>query len=79
MKYAKTAPLWSRIRKLRQKAELSQEGLARKAGITTASIAKIELGGSANPTIRTLARITRALGVSIDGLVEGLFEDDSEH
>jgi predicted transcriptional regulator len=50
----------SEIRKLRQKAGMSQTELARKAGVSQAHIAKIE-SGRVDPRFSTVERILRCL------------------
>ncbi|MBT9151058.1 MAG: hypothetical protein DDT40_01242 [candidate division WS2 bacterium] len=40
------------------------------ADVTYNTIIKIESGGSQNPTIDTLSKITNALGVSVDDLIQ---------
>ena len=57
------------IKKLRKKHKLSQEELAKKAGITYSTLIKIESGANDNPTIKTLKKIADALKVSLDKLV----------
>src|SRR5260221_2414805 len=49
---------------LRDRAGLTQAELARRMGTTQASIARIESGGSV-PTVEMLARLERAMGVSL--------------
>lgn len=62
-------PLASNIKKYRQKSGLSQDQLARKAGIPYSTYLKIESGYTPNPSIQAVASIAEALGVSIDELV----------
>ncbi len=57
------------IKKNRKKHKLSQEELAKKAGITYSTLIKIESGANENPTIKTLMKISNTLGVGIDKLV----------
>ena len=57
------------IKKFRKKAKLSQEALAQKADITYSTLIKIESGANDNPTIKTIVKIAKALGVKIDELV----------
>lgn len=57
----------------RREREWSQEELARRAGMTQAQIAKVE-AGEANPTARTLVKLSIALDCSIADL--WLREDD---
>lgn len=57
------------IRKIRKKQGLTQERLARLAGISNNTLVKIEIGMAKEPTITTMAKIADALHVSIDELV----------
>ncbi len=57
------------IKKLRKKFKLSQEELAKKAGITYSTLIKIESGVNTNPTITTVRKIALALNVGIDNLL----------
>jgi len=52
------------LRRLREDRDLSQETLAFHAGITSGSLARIELGQS-SPAWATVRDVARALGVSI--------------
>jgi putative transcriptional regulator len=61
--------LASNIKKYRQKAGLSQDQLARKAGIPYSTFLKIESGYTPNPSVLAVVSIADALGVSIDELV----------
>lgn len=62
--------LAKKIRELRNKKGLSQERLARVAGVSYNTVVKIESGESKNPTFQTMAGIAKALGVSLDELVK---------
>ena len=55
------------LRRLRGLAGLTQEDLARKAGLTRVSIAAIERG-AANPSLTALSQIAEALGYQIADL-----------
>jgi len=57
------------IKELRKKHKISQEELAKKAGITYSTLIKIESGVNENPTIKTMKKIADALKVSLDELV----------
>lgn len=57
------------ITKLRKKRGLSLPGLAQKAGIGKSLLFKIETSPKANPTLKTLAKISSALGVDVSSLV----------
>lgn len=58
-----------RIKKLRTKAGLTQEGLARKADIPYTTLTKVESGVIKNPSVKVIAKIADALGVSIENLL----------
>lgn len=60
------------IRFYREKAGLSQDGLARSTALTTNTIGNIETGRVPNPSIDTVGRIADALDISIDDLWENL-------
>ena len=62
--------LAKKIRELRNKKGLSQEKLARLAGVSYNTVVKIESGESKNPTFQTMAGIAKALEVSLDELVK---------
>ena len=59
------------IRALRQKRKLSQEKLARLTDISLNTLTKIESGFTKRPSIQTIHKIAKVLGVSLDELVEG--------
>jgi transcriptional regulator with XRE-family HTH domain len=52
------------LRWARHRAGLSQAQLAKRAGVSQQQIAKLERPGS-NPTIETLDRVARALGMRL--------------
>jgi transcriptional regulator with XRE-family HTH domain len=56
------------IRKLRQKKGMSQDRLSKKADLALNTIVKIETGENPNPTVETLEKIAKALGVSVADL-----------
>lgn len=58
------------IKKIRQQKGVSQEKLARCADISLNTLTKIESGFTKYPTIQTVHKITKALGVSLDRIVE---------
>jgi len=57
----------ARLKELRQQADLSQEALARLAGTTASSVAKLERGERA-PSLDLAGRLADALGVTVDEL-----------
>jgi transcriptional regulator with XRE-family HTH domain len=62
--------LSSEIRRLRVQQDMTQERLAKKAGVTQAYIAQLESGLKKNPSLPTLKRLARALGVPVGELLE---------
>jgi len=58
------------IKKLRRAKDLSQDRLSKLADVSYNSIIKLETGGITNPTIETLQKIAKALGVSVDILLK---------
>jgi len=57
------------IRRLRQAKKLSQDRLSKLADLSLNSIVNIESGNNPNPTIETLEKIAKALGVSVGELL----------
>ena len=53
------------VRRLRVRQDLTQEALARRAGVTQGDLSKIESGERPNPSVATLKRLARALGVPV--------------
>jgi len=51
------------IRKLRIKKGMSQDRLSKDADLALNTIVKIETGESPNPTVGTLEKLAKALGV----------------
>lgn len=63
--------LGKNIKKFRIKKKLTQDRLARLADIPYTSITKIETGVIKKPSVQSVAKIAKSLGVSIDALIEG--------
>ena len=59
-----------KIKKYRNKLDISQDRLSKLADVTYNTIIKIESGANKNPTIHTLTKIAKALGVSVDDLLK---------
>ena len=59
------------IKKLREAKGLSQEKLARLADVANNTLIKMESGENQNPTLDTLKKVAKALGVSVDDLING--------
>jgi len=57
------------IKKLRTKLGLTQDDLAKKADIKYSTLMKIESGTVNKPSVQTMAKIAKALGVSIEKLI----------
>jgi transcriptional regulator with XRE-family HTH domain len=57
------------VRRLRVRQDMTQEVLARRAGITQGHLSKIESGERPNPSVTTLKRLARALDVSVATLL----------
>jgi len=64
--------LGQNIKKFRQKKKFTQDKLARLADIPYTSITKIETGVIKKPSVQAVAKIAKALGISIDQLMEGV-------
>jgi transcriptional regulator with XRE-family HTH domain len=58
------------LRKLRTKAGMSQEELAKRAKVHRITVLNIE-GGHETPTIATLTKLARALDVDVAELLKG--------
>ena len=58
------------IKKLRSKLGLTQDDLAKKADIKYTTLMKVESGTVNKPSVQTMDKIARALGVSIEDLIK---------
>jgi len=58
------------IKKYRKQRGLSQNKLSRLADVSHATIIKIESGGIQSPTIDTVQKIAKALGVGLEDLTK---------
>lgn len=61
--------LAKKVKQLREKLGLSQEKLARLADVSNNTIINIEAGKQDNPTIDTLKKVAKGLGVSVEELI----------
>lgn len=66
----KISTIAQNIRKHRKQKGLSQDKLSRLADISHATMIKIESGGIQSPTIDTVQKIAKALGVGLDELTK---------
>jgi transcriptional regulator with XRE-family HTH domain len=57
------------IKKMRAKLNLTQDDLARKSGVKYTTLSKIESGVVTKPTVQIIAKIAKALNVSIEELL----------
>jgi len=66
----KTIPILAKnIKRYRKERDLSQDKLSRLADVSHATIIKIESGGIQSPTIDTVQKIAKALGVGVEDLI----------
>ena len=70
MKSNNKSKIAENIKKYRKKLGISQDKLSKLANVTYNTIIKIESGANKNPTITTLAKIAKALGVKVDDLIK---------
>jgi transcriptional regulator with XRE-family HTH domain len=63
------ARLSDNLRHARRDAGLSQAELAKRSGVGTATVARIEAGAIDNPRLNTLRDLARALGIDPRDLV----------
>lgn len=60
--------------RIRKKRKLSQEGVARRSGLATVTISKLEEGKSCDPRMSTVRKLAKALDCSL----EAFFADELE-
>ena len=70
MESKKSKTIGDKIKKLRNKREFTQEKLAIKADLPYATLTKIESNVITKPSIQTVAKIAKGLGVTIDELIK---------
>jgi len=58
------------IKKMRAKLGLTQDDLAKKADIKYTTLMKVESGVVNKPSVQTMAKIAKALSVSIEDLLK---------
>ena len=58
------------LKQVRADKGLTQRDLAKKARVTQGYIAQLEMGLRKNPSLETLKRLAKALGVSATALLE---------
>lgn len=62
--------LGKKIKALRLKLELSQDKFARKADIPYTTFTKIETGVIKKPSVFVMAKIAKALSITVDELIK---------
>jgi len=62
--------LGRKIKELRLKKNLSQDELARKADVPYTTLTKIEIGVIKKPSVYVMAKIAKALNISLDQLIK---------
>lgn len=70
--------LGSIIRKKREEYNLTQEQLAKKAGISIKHLSNIEISNVKSVGLKTLVSIAKALDTSLDYLLMDTFEDNED-
>ena len=68
-KKSKIIHIGDKIKRIRQERKLTQDSLARKADIPYTTLTKIEANVITKPSIQTVEKIARGLGVTIDNLL----------
>ncbi len=58
------------LKTCREKKGMTQVQLAKKAKVTQAYVAQLEAGVKKNPSLATLQRLAKALGVSVEQLIK---------
>ena len=58
------------IKKYRNKQGLSQEDFAKKSGVKYTTLTKIERNVIKKPSVHIMAKLAKALGVSIEDLIK---------
>lgn len=61
--------LGQRVRSLREERGLTQNALARSAGIATDMVSRLENGHYSSPGLRTLLRIADGMGISVGAML----------
>jgi transcriptional regulator with XRE-family HTH domain len=75
MTKARFENMGERLRELRDRAGLTQEALAHRAGVSAASIFRIEQGRPSDPKLSTLVALAEALGLTVGSLADELVRE----
>ena len=57
------------IKNMRQEKGISQDRLSKLADLSFNTVVTVESGANPNPTIETLSKIAKALGVRVEDLI----------
>ena len=57
------------IKNIRQEKGVSQDRLSKLADLSLNTVVTVESGANPNPTIETLSKIAKALGVRVEDLI----------
>ena len=63
-------PIGNKIKQLRNKQGLTQDKLARKSDLPYTTLTKIETNVITKPSIQTVIKIAKGLGIGIDDLMK---------
>ena len=66
--------LGQRVRALREERGLTQNALAKSAGIATDMVSRLENGHYSSPGLRTLLRIADGMGISVGAMLPAAHE-----
>lgn len=64
------ATIGENIKKVRNKLGLTQDDLVRKSGVKHTTLTKIESNVVLKPSVQTVAKIAKALGVPMEDLIK---------
>ena len=64
------ATIGKNIKRVRNKLGLTQDDLVRKSGVKHTTLTKIESDVVVKPSVQTVAKIAKALGVPIEDLLK---------
>ena len=64
------ATIGENIKRVRNKLGLSQDDLVRKSGVKHTTLTKIESNVVVKPSVQTVAKIAKALGVPMEELLK---------
>ena len=64
------ATIGENIKRVRNKLGLTQDDLVRKSGVKHTTLTKIESNVVIKPSVQTVAKIAKALGVPLEDLVK---------